>query len=245
MTAPEATAPARSHVPIVTDAVRLARVLFSPGAVFEEQKDQPTFWAPWLVMSVLWVVLQQLQKPFQARVREIMFERLNRPAPPASAAGNIISMLGGPITVLLICVISAAVLYAITSLVGGETTFKKLLCVSVFAMPVALIIQAVTVVVLTTRGVNAIAGAEDMFVSLGLDLLLPSSAQPGYFVRFLLAGIGPLQIWSLAITAIGLGVMAKLGKGAAWTAATIYFVVVLLIVSGLGAFGMKMMGAAG
>jgi len=240
MTAPDAPAPTKSYIPLLTDLTRLGRVLFTPTAVFEEQKDHPTFWMPWIVVSVIWMALALLQRPFQNRIRDVVLARMNRPVPAPSAVGNIVSMIGGPIAVLLMCLIGAAILYALVSVLGGETGYKKMLNVVVFSLPVVLIIQAATVFILHTRGLASINGPEDMIVSFGLDLLLPQSAQPGYFLRFVLMGIGPLQIWGLAITATGLGVMGKLGKGGAWTAAIINFLIVLLLTAGLGAFGMKM-----
>lgn len=245
MTAPETSASAQTHTPVVTDASRLARVLFSPTAVFEEQKDAPTFWMPFAIMAVLMMVASYFMQPFQQRVRELMLEHLNRPVPPPTTVGMIIGLCTTVIGLLIVCAIGAGILYAITSVFGGDTTYKKLLCVVVFGLPVAFIIQAITVAVLTSRGVASINGPEDMIVSLGLDLLLPQSAQPSYFVRFMLSGIGLLQIWQLTITAMGLAVMAKLSKGSAWTAAIINFVIVLAIMSALGAFGMKMAGGNG
>ena len=143
---------------------------------------------------------------------------------------------------LVICAIAAGILYVITAALGGETTFKKMLTVTIFTWPLAILTQLLTWGVLTMRGVDSITGPTDMIVSLGVDNLLPSSVQLGHFLRFLLVGIGPIQIWSLAITAIGISILAKASKGQAWTVATVYFVLALLMTAGLGALGMKMVG---
>ena len=242
MTAPQSAAPTQSYTPFVTDLARLGRVLLSPTAVFEEQKDAPTFWTPFAIMAVVTIVINFFMQPYQQRVRELVLQHLGRPVPEPSTAGMVIGFVTGAVFLLIICAIGAGILYAIVSLFGGETTYKKLLCVVVFSLPIYVLIQAITVVVLHQRGLASINGPEDLIVSLGLDLLLPQSVQPGYFVRFFLSGIGLLQIWQLTITAMGLAVMAKLGKGAAWGAAIVNFLIVLALMSGLGAFGMKMAG---
>jgi hypothetical protein len=242
MTAPASDAPTANETPVVTDALRLVRVLFSPGAVFAELSQTPRFWVPWAIASVVTIIINWFQRPFQQRIREVMLERAGQPVTPPSAVGTLIGLVTGPLVVLVICAIVAGILYLIVSSMGGETTFKRILSVAIHAYPLTLIQQALTVAVLTMRGVASVNGPADMIVSLGADLLLPQDAQVGYFVRFLLAGIGPIQIWQLAITAVGLMAMAKLGKGSAWTAAIINFVILLCLFSALGAVGMKFAG---
>jgi hypothetical protein len=246
MTASEAPAQVRAYTPFVTDLTRLLRVPVSPGAVFEELNERPTFWAPWLVVSAFYVLIQLLMKPFNTRAGELMMQRLNRPAPPTTSSSELVStittVVSGPLTVLIMCAIAAGILYAIVAATGSETSYKKMLVLSLFAWPLALLQQALNVVVLKVRGVDAIASPQDLIVSMGLDNLLPQSVQLGNFLRFVLMGMGPLQIWSLIVTAVGITVLARAGKGAAWTAATINFVIILLLASGMGAFGMKMMG---
>ena len=241
-TAPATPTPTPSETPVVSDALRLVRVLFSPGTVFAELEQRPSFWMPWLLVSIVTAVITFLQRPFQARLRELMMERAGRPVTPPSTVGTIISVAATPIGVLVLCAVIGGILYLIVSSLGGETTFRRLLTVVIHAWPLTLVQQALTFIVLSMRGVSSINGPSDMFVSLGADLLLPQDAQVGYFVRFLLAGIGPLQIWQLVITAVGVMALAKLGKGQAWTAAVINFVIMLVLFAGLGALGMRFMG---
>ncbi len=243
MSAPQTAAPAKAYSPVVTDIARLARVLTSPTAVFEEQKDAPTFWTPWAVMAVIMMVISWFMQPFNQRIREIMLTNAGRPVPPATTASMVIGLASSAVGLLIICAIGAGILYAIVSMFGGETSYKKLLCVIVFGLPIAALLQAITVFVLHSRGVASINGPQDMIVSLGLDLLLPQSVQPSNFVRFMLSGIGLLQVWQLGITAMGLMVLAKLGKGGAWGAAIVNFLIVLVIMAGVGALSMKLVGA--
>lgn len=239
--APQAPAVAAPYTPVVTDLMRLARAPFAPTAVFEEQQDRPTFWMPFLIVSVAWTALQLLLQPFQRRATELAMAQAGRPV-PAGSGSQVMTFITAPLTVLVMSAIAAGVLYMLVAAFGGETTFKKMLTVTIFTWPITVLTQVLTWVVLTMRGIDSITGPTDMMVSLGLDNLLPSSVQLGYFLRFLLAGVGPLQIWSLAITAIGIGVLAKLGKGSAWTAATVSYVIFLLFGAGVATLGMKALG---
>jgi len=235
-----AAAPPPTGIPFVSDAVRLVRGLFSPGEVFAELDQRPVFWKPWVIISVLYVVLQFLQRPFQQRITQLVLERAGRPVPPATIARDIMGAVTGPIIVLVLIAIGAGILYLLVSSLGGETTFKKMMVVMVHTWPLMVLQQAITWAILTTRGVASITGPQDLIVSLGADLLLPADARVGYFLRFVLGGIGPLQIWALVITAVGAMVLGKATKGAAWTAAIIHYVIILVLLSGFGAFGMKM-----
>ena len=242
--APAPAPAAAGGIPFVTDAVRLARVLFSPGAVFAEQQERPTFWRPFLIVMVVLAVLQFLQQPFQARIRELAIQAAGRQAPagPGGPAAIVIGVVVGALILLIMVAISAGILYLLVTAFGGEASFKKMLTVTVFAWSIGVIQQLLTFVVLSMRGVDSIHNVWDAFVSFGADLLLPADASVGAFARIYLAGIGPLAIWQIAICAVGLQVLGKLGKGAAWGAAIIAYLVFLLIPSGLGAFGMKMAG---
>jgi hypothetical protein len=240
--AAEPTAPASTGTPIISDAGRLARVLISPTEVFREISGRPTFWGPWVVVSIIYAILNYFQRPFQQRVGQIMLEAAGRTPPPDSMVKAIISACLTPIGVLLICVISGAILYGLMAAMGGESTFKKALTVVIFSWPALLIQTAITVAVLYSRGLDSVHRASDLLVSLGLDLALPADSTIGFFPRFVLAGINPLSIWGLVIVAMGLHVLGKLTKGAAWTAAIIHFAILLLCLSALGAFGMKMAG---
>ena len=240
---PEATS-APAYTPFVTDVWRLIRAPFTPRAVFEEQREAPTFWIPWLVVGLAFVVLQILQRPFQARVREIVLQHLNQPVPAggAGAAATLIGLVTGLLTVLILAAICAGIYYVIVTSMGGQMSYKKMLTVTIFAWPIAILQQVLTFVVLSMRGVDSITSVWDVYVSFGADQLLPADANLGAFMRFLLAGIGPLSIWQVTITAVGLQVLGKASKGAAWTAAIVAWAILLVLLSALGAMGMKAAG---
>ncbi len=245
MAAPEPQATtATTYTPMLTDLLRLIRVPFAPRGVFEEQQDKPTFWLPWVVVSIAFAVVQFLQRPFQARVKEIVLQQLNRPVPAASsgAVSLAIGVATGALTVLIFAALSAGIFYLLLTVLGGETSFKKMLTVAIFAWPIAVVQQLLTFVVLSMRGVGSISSVWDIFVSFGSDVLLPADMQLSAFLRIFLAGIGPLAIWQVVITAIGLRVLGKAGKGAAWASAIVAFLILLAITAALGAIGMRAAG---
>jgi len=248
MSAPETTpaaAPSAPYTPFVTDLGRLVRVLFSPGDVFAEQQERPTFWWPFVILGVISVVVQTLQKPFQARVQEIMLAQRGI-TPPAGAGTGIVSLvigsLVGALFFLIILALTAGILYLLMAAFGGETTFKKMMTVAIFAAPLYVLQQVLVTIILHVRGLESIHNIWDMIPALGADLLLPSDASVGAFTRVFLGQIGILQIWGVAVTAVGLMVLAKAGKGAAWISAIISFLIVAALASGLASLGIKAAG---
>lgn len=244
MAAPAPEAKPVAYTPVVTDLWRLVRAPFTPRAVFEEQADAPTFWMPWLVIFVVFALLQILQRPFQMRVRDLVLQKLGQPIPPGgfSALRTLIGFGGTGLTVLILACVTAGIFYILTMVFGGQVTFKKMLTVTIFAWPIAILQQVLTYIVLSVRGVDAIQSVWDAQASFGADLLLPSDMALSPFVRLLLAGIGPLAIWQVAITAIGLKTLGKVSWGAAWTVAIVSALILLFGLAFLGSLGMKAAG---
>lgn len=236
---PAASAPTR--IPFVTDAVRLVRVLFSPTAVFEEQREQPTFWIPWVVTGVVFAVIQMLSFPFTLMATRMASEARGQALP---AAAETMMRVLAPVTTLVIMLImllvTAGVMYLTLLASASEVRYKGLLTVAVFTTPLAILQALLTFVVLKLRGPEGLHTLADFQVSFGLDLLLPQDASLPKFVEGLLRGISPLSLWGLALTAIGVRTMEKTSKGAAWAAAAVSFALGLLlgaVFSGMGGAG--------
>ncbi len=238
MSAPDtsADAPAPAGTPIVSDLGRLVRVPFSPGAVFSELRERPTVLWPWLLVSVAMMVVVYLGMPFQQRVMEI--QAAGRPIP---GWVGYIGMATVPVVIIVFSALAAGIAYLVVVGMGGETRFKSLLTVNLHASVLGLVQQAVTVAVLMMRGVDSIRTAADAKVSLGLDLLLPADAAVSPFLAGVLGGIGPISLWGLVITAIGYEVAGRAGKGRAWTAAIVGFLIGVVV----AAFFAGMGGGAG
>lgn len=242
MTSADPSPAAPKHPPVVTDLMRLIRAPFAPTGVFEEQRDTPTFWMPWLLVSIAFAAVSVLLSPFQVQAMKIAAEAGGRPLPPGFEKFALIGVAATPIVVLVMTLVAAVFLWLPLMATASEVRFKGLMCVTIFAWPIAILQQVLNYVVLSIRGVDSVQSVKDMQVSLGLDLLLSADAQVGTFVRTLLQGIGPLQVWSVVIVASGLMALEKVSSGKAWTAATVSYLAVLVVSAGVAAM---FMGRAG
>lgn len=234
MAAPEPQASmAGSYTPVLTDFLRLVRAPFAPRGVFEEQREKPTFWMPWAVLSVIFAVLGVINQPITRQMIRVQAEVAGRPVTPsAETFGLIFSLIGGPIGLLIGALIAAVILYFILMVAGSEARFKGLMSIAIFVAPITILQQCLNSVVLRMRGIETIQNARDIQVSFGLDLLLPADSETPRALAAFLRGIGPFEIWALVITAIALMTLEKVPKGKAWTACVISFVIGLVIRAG-------------
>lgn len=234
---PQATA-AGSYTPILTDATRLARVLVSPRAVFDEQREKPTWFLPWLVVAIIVIVIGIFQTPYTMRTIELALEARGSTAQVPAGAMHTQAMIGSivtPIFFLIFGAIGAGILYLILAVTGSSVRYRAMLSATIFSqavLPIQFILQAV---ILRLRGAPdvAISSIADAQPGLGLNLLLSADATSSHFLTALLGGIGPLPIWALIITAVGIMRLDKVKTGAAWTAALGSYVVLLLVAAGL------------
>lgn len=235
MTSPDTAPAAPQYTPVITDLLRLGRAPFAPTGVFEEQRDAPTFWMPWLLVSLAFGAVALLASPFQVQAMRLAAEASGRPLPPGFEKFAAIGVVTTPLVVLVMALVGSVFLWLPLMATASEARFKGLMCVTIFAWPIAVLQQVLNYIVLSIKGVESVQTMQDLQVSLGLDLLLSADAQVSTFARAMLAGIGPLQVWSVVIVAFGLMALERVSSGKAWTAAIISFVAVLLVSAGVAA----------
>jgi membrane protein, antimicrobial resistance system len=209
-----------------TDVVR---VLYEPEAVFGRVSEKPSFWQPFVVIAVVFVLVQALTLPYAAVALEPMYQRMAQQNPQAADTARRLAWIGlvvAPIILAVILLINALILWVLVSLVGGEGKFGTLLSVSTYAAVTFCLVQIVSIVILMVKGKEGISTMQDLQPGIGLDLLLPGG---GLFTQTLLRSVNPFTIWGVVITATGIRVTHKTSKGAAYTVAIIGAVLGILV----------------
>ncbi len=213
-------------------ALDLFNVLLEPTVVFERVREKPKFLAPFLVICVLQIVIGAINLPFTQAAMHAM--AASRPAPPAGAPDPAkfasIGLIFVPVGLVIAYVISAGLLWILTSVISGEAKFLSLLSVTTYASITGVLLAAAGVVVLRLRGIDNVTSMADLQPALGLDLLVPEA---GKFLTAVLKSINPFTIWGLVLTAIGVTVTHKTGKGTGYTIATVSFLIGVLVAAGM------------
>jgi len=210
----------------------LFNVLLEPTAVFERVREKPKFLAPFLVICALQMIIGFLNLPFTQAAMHAM--AASRPAAPAGAPDPAkfaaIGLLFVPVGLIIAYVISAGLLWILTSLMSGEAKFIPLLSVTTYASITGVLLATAGVVVLRLKGIDNVTSMADLQPALGLDLLVPEA---GKFLASVLKAINPFTIWGLILTAIGVTVTHKTSKGTGYTVATVSFLIGVLVAGGL------------
>jgi len=214
-------------------ALDLVRVLWEPGAVFGRVAEKPRFWQAFLLVVVIAIVFATLQLPYTKAALAAQFAQNPGMTPEMQQRAMSLAPIGlafVPILFAIILLLNALLLWVVVSVVGGEGKFSTLLSVSTYSSIAFILLSAVGVIVLMTKGTGAISSMDDLQPALGLDLLAPGAKG---FMLALLRGINPFALYGVFLTATGVAVTHKLSKGTAYTAAIIQFAVVLLVTGGL------------
>ena len=221
--------------------IDLFRVLFEPTAVFEGVRERPRFLLPAIALSIIVMAVIYFMTPYNTAAMATRMAQISQQNPQAAAQAakfQAFAPLFGPIGVFIGLLIGAGLLWLLVMLfAGGDAKFKTLLSVAAYTALPSILLQVATLIVLKMKGVEAIASMEDLRPPLGLNLLAPNATG---FTGAVLAGFNPFTIWGMVLTAIGVGVTHKTGKGTAYSVAIIAMVLGVLIgafFAGLGSRG--------
>jgi len=207
----------------------LFRLLYEPTAVFGRVREKPRFLAPFLALAVIAVVIGVAQLPYVKAALTAQFAQTPNVTPEQAQAGLKFAPIGiaiAPIVYALFLLLNAFILWVGVSVLGGEAKFATLLSVTTYVSITYTLLQVVGVIVLMMRGTGGIASMVDLQPALGLDLFAPDAKG---FTLALLRGINPFTLYGVYLTAVGITVTHQTSKGAAYTAATIQFLIALLL----------------
>jgi hypothetical protein len=198
----------------------------SPGVQFERIRQKPKLWVPLLIVSILYIIGMLLM------ARMLDASTLIDQGVPKDQIDLVLTItkvtvvISGLISPIISAIVGSAILLAISKFVNSSVTFKQLLSMNVYIM----IIGAVGLV-LNMAIRNAIGGNPYVNVTSLAGLFNQE--------RGVLSYIDVFSIWGLVLTAIGLQKTAQFSKGAAWTVAILFFIVML----GFGLIGTLLQGA--
>lgn len=216
----------------LSDLLDVFNVLHEPGAVFNRIKERPRILAPWIVLSVAFVVISILSRPYQQAAMEAFKASLTSEQAARmgnrGAGGGVIGLVLTPAIVFLMLAAGAGVLWVGASLMGTQARYKTLLSVLAYSSVTYILFSAVAIVVLTVRGKASITGFADVRAPLGLDLLVPSA---GLFLGTFLNGINPFSVWGVWLTGTGISITHGTSRGAAIIVAAAVFLVCLLLIT--------------
>ena len=227
-----APAPATSEKSLFSDMLDTFNVLHDPAAVFNRIKERPRILAPWIVLSIAFVVITILTRPYQQAAMDA-FKTTLTPEQAArmgsrGAGGGVVGLVLTPVGVLAALAIGAGVLWMAVAITGAQARYKTVLSVLAYSCVTYVLFAVIGIVVLTVRGKQAIAGFADLRAPLGLDLLVPNA---GLYLGTVLNGINPFSVWGVWLTGSGIAITHGTSRGTAIAVTAGAFLLCLLIIA--------------
>jgi len=247
-----ATTPAPTPEPAegLSQVSRITNVFFSPSKTFTDLKRSPSWWAAWLLISVvsLAFVFAIGQKVGFGQMWENQMK-----ANPSSAAqyekmtpeqrafaGNFAKYFsyGTPVIVLIIAVIVAGVMMGTFNFgLGAEIPFGLSLAVVIYSM-VPGILKSILAIVSLYAGADPTGFDVNNPVATNLGFLLNGSIlnraeHPALYT--LASWVDVFGIWTVILTGIGFACVSKVKKSTAIYVAVGWYALIGLIFTGLAA----------
>jgi len=241
---PDLTAPPLSETQRVVDT------FVAPSKTFTDILRKATFWGPLVIMILVsvgfsYAVQQKVgwEKVFdnnlhQAPSREEQFEKLSpeqqTTAKAAQAKGVAVTSYGATVGVLLITLITSLLVWLTVNLgFGGTSTYGKIFAVHMYGT-----------LVLSVKYILAII---TLFAGVAPDSFLfgnPVGSNVGYYLQgmevplwvvTMASFVDAFAIWSLVLSTIGVAIVAKVSRGKAAAAVVGWYIVFVLVMTGLTA----------
>lgn len=224
----------------------IIEIFYAPSRVFARRRDNPKFWAAFIIFCVLfavifWVMMRNYSDVLDAQMRRQMDARMAKDprftpemAEKGRHFGQMIAPIGGVIAGLISIFILAIGVWLVGKLFDSKADFRHGMMIATLASFPKLIDLIIAAVLALTKGTGGITNM--MAAGPSLARFAPADSAPaliGLLSRF---SIG--TIWATILIAIGLHIAGRMTKGRAYSAA----IVLWLIGTGLAAFSAMRQG---
>lgn len=220
------------EAPQMSEAATLGNIFFSPGETFADLRRKPRFIMAILVMMFLATMFQFLftQKMGEDRMRAFMVEQMDKnpmmqSMPPEQKKQAVESGLKTsavtkyliPVGLLIFFAVGGLIYWLGANAMGGTMTFLRGLSVWVYAsFPPTVVSMLANILILFLKSPDEIdiAASQGGLVHANPAFFLDTKTMP--VLGALLETFDLFFIWGWILAAIGLCVVGKISKGAAW-----------------------------
>jgi hypothetical protein len=217
---------------------RIGNLFFDPVKTFRSLEVKPSWLWAFIIVAV--VVLISSQLLYSLTIKEQLANLSSLPNISAeqlevikgrmmNPTNRIISIVVTPIGVLVMFLIVSAVLYFVFSiLLGGNSSFKRVLGVYSYSALVAIPSAIVTLPLAFAKSAPKI--------SLSPALLL-SAEKAETFLGGFLSQFGFFALWQYILVSVGLSLIYKSSKGKSFVAVAILWIIASVVMAALSKFG--------
>ncbi len=187
-------------------------VVHSPEEAFSANESGPTYLVPFVVISLLYVILSLIQAPIQ--IEWMRAQMIAASAPPGEVDSSIQIMrrsLGAGAIVIPLLLMVRGLAHALLIWLTAQVFlirlgFSQTLTVVSYAYIPVLLRDATVCLILCLRKPEVLVGSEGLNVAIGLNLIIPQIPAPWSALG---ANLNMFEFWFVALLVIGLGVLAR------------------------------------
>ena len=235
----------------LTAVDKIVGVFVSPITTFRYLARRPDFWTAFIALALLSIALAMVVTPKvlpmamnvtidqlqnqpgmsdQDRAKAIEVVRKAIPIATYSQA-----ILGTPIGLAVIWIISVALIFVIALIQGLDTDFKRLLGVYPWIGFISLFSAILQKLPLLTRELTSTQQMQDPRFLMPYSLLglVPQTVELPRFVAAVLGMIDPFYIWSFVVTVIALEQANRCKRSQAILTTVIFYAISLAVAAGL------------
>ncbi|MDR3093352.1 MAG: YIP1 family protein [Bacteroidales bacterium] len=214
------------------------KILYQPEKAFGNIGAKPSWGVDCVIISVVLIVISYFLFPVQDRIMELSLHTLTPEQREAMKSMSAVTTITRyvtlalvPLSLLFSSLVTAALVYAGTSICKGKKVFKELFALSIAAYMIKAIGGYVnTVVLVLIKGVESMQHPLDVSPT-GLNALFDIK-NTGVFLYSFLSSITFFEIWFVVVMIFGISRLAGINaKKSAVIVITIWLLTTLVIAS--------------
>ena len=213
-------------------------IYVDPLAVFRRIGAGLGWWQPYLLTSVIGIVIGWLSLPVNRRILELN-ERGMPPEQLDAMLENVdrfgwLGLLAVPIFYIAILGILAGIAHLVISIMSSDASYRKTISLLAWCGMVSILGQVIRTAVVLGRGIEAIEAEADAKISLSLAAFFPDLEG---FAGAFLESIGIFEIWYYILFAFGVSLVFRTSRAKALLPVVIVWLVSVLALWAQSAFG--------
>ena len=234
----ESTATAVAQAPKGGFLQSIIDIFVDPFKVFARIDAGLTWWKPFVLVTVVSVILGYLMLPLQQKVMELNLGNLSEEQHQKAVEGfgkwAPVGLIVVPIGLIVIYLIVAAVMHLVINIMSSRSNFKKTLSLISFCGIITIIEQVITAVVLRMRGPESIESAADMKFSLSLAPLVGGGKG---LLAAVLQSLSIFNIWYYVVLILGIAAIFRISRKAAIIPVLPIWIISIIVIWIGGRFG--------
>jgi len=206
-------------------------IFVDPFKVFARIDAGLAWWKPFILVSVVMMILSYFALPLQRKLMELRMQNVGEEQAQRAVEGfgkwAPVGLIMVPIGMLIVYLIYAGLTHLVINIMGPRSNFKKTLSLVILCSVVTLVEQIIGAVVLRMRGPESIESAADLRFSLSLAPLLGEGKG---FLNAVLQSLSIFQIWYYVVLILGIAAIFKVSRKAAIIPVILIWIISIIMI---------------